>query len=98
MRADSRDEQIEKLQKAVESMQKVIEEQNKKIEEIEKAQTKAPPPPRPPPAVAAEVTEPASPVEHRPAFNDQQVPAPRPGDLAVDPKCGASSRFPTQMC
>ena len=85
-RADSRDEQIEKLQKAVESMQKVIEEQNKKIEEIEKAQAKAPPPPTATPAAVAEATEPASPIEHRPAFNDQQVPAPRPGDLAVDPK------------
>ncbi|HVO25681.1 MAG TPA: DcaP family trimeric outer membrane transporter [Candidatus Margulisiibacteriota bacterium] len=85
-RADSQQEEIEQLKKTLQQMQKTIDEQNKKIQEIEKKQAAAPPPATAAPAAAAEVTEPASPIEHRPALNDQQVPAPRPGDLAVDPK------------
>jgi hypothetical protein len=85
-RAESQQEEIDQLKKALKQMQKTIDEQNKKIQEIEKAQAKAPPTPAAVAKPAEEVTEPESPIAHRPALNDQQVPAPRPGDFAVDPK------------
>ena len=93
-RADSRDEEIEKLKKAVESMQKTIEQQNQKIQEIEKAQAKAPPPPPAVPETAAEIAGATSPVTERGAFNDQQQAAPRPDDLTLDPKYRGFTRIP----
>jgi len=84
-RAESPQEELMKLKKSVESMQKTIDEQDKKIQEIEKAQAQAPPPAMSP-AAAAEVTQPASPVTHRPALNDEQEPAPRPDDLTLEPE------------
>ncbi len=88
VRADSRDDEIEKLKKAVESMQKTIEQQNQKIQEIEKAQGKTTLE-----AIMAQISPEAveppaatSPVTERDSFNDQQEAAPRPGDLTLDPK------------
>ena len=94
-RADSRDDEIEKLKKAVESMQKTIEQQNKKIEQIEKGQAAAPPAAAQPPAAAeAEVTSPASPVTERGSLKDEQQAAPRPDDLTLDPKYRGFARIP----
>jgi len=94
-RADSRDDEIEKLKKAVESMQKVIEQQNKKIEEIEKTQAKAPPPPAPAvPETAAEITGATSPVTERSSLKDEQQAAPRPDDLTLDPNYRGFTRIP----
>jgi outer membrane DcaP-like protein len=96
-RAESRDEEIEKLKKSLEQMQKTINEQNKKIQqieseqnkkiqELEKAQAQA--------VTAPEVAGPVSPVTPRDAFNDQQQAAPRPDDLTLDPKYRGFTRIP----
>lgn len=93
-RADSRDDEIEKLKKAVESMQKTIDQQNKKIDEIEKAQAKAPPSPAPAAEAAVETAGATSPVKERGSLNDQQQAAPRPDDLTLDPQYRGFARIP----
>jgi hypothetical protein len=85
-RAESQQEELRRLRQAVESMQKTVDEQKRKIHEIEEAQGMTPAVPPPATAPLADTTEPASPVTHRPALSDEQIPAPRPGNLAVDPK------------
>jgi hypothetical protein len=89
-RADSQQQEIDKLKKSLEQMQKTIDEQNKKIEEIEKAQAKAPPPSE----VAPEITGPASQVTERGTLKDEQQAAPRPDDLTLDPKYRGFIRIP----
>ena len=89
-RADSQQEEIDKLKKSLKQMQKTIDEQNKKIEEIEKAQAKAPPPPPPTPELAGA----ASAVTERGSLKDEQQAAPRPDDLTLDPKYRGFTRIP----
>ena len=89
-RADSQQDELQKLKKSLEQMQKTIDEQNKKIEEIEKTQAQAPPPPQ----VAPEITGPASPVTERGTLKGEQQAAPRPDDLTLDPKYRGFIRIP----
>jgi len=95
-RAESRDDELEKLKKAVESMQTTIDQQNKKIREIEAAQSKPPPSPAAAPLAAAppDTAGTVSPVTARGSFNDQQQAAPRPDDLTLDPKYRGFARIP----
>jgi hypothetical protein len=85
-RAESQQDQLRKLRQAVESMQKTIDAQSRKIRAIEEAQGTTPAVPSATTAPVADTTEPASPVTHRPALGDEQIAAPRPADLAIDPK------------
>jgi hypothetical protein len=83
--AESREEELNKLEKTVESLQKAIEVLNEKIEGVERARAQAAAAPPPAPVPVAEAAGPASPVRHRPAFCDQQEAAPRADDLTLDP-------------
>ncbi len=90
-RAESQQQEIDKLKKSLEQMQKTIDEQNKKIQEIEQKQAETA-------EAAAQATKPetgpASQVEPRGAFNDQQQAAPRPDALTLDPKYRGFIRIP----
>lgn len=78
-RADSEQDELERLGESVESLQRTVDEQNERIERLERSRVEAAAPP-----VAGE-PGPGSPVTHRPALADQQEPAPRPDESTLDP-------------
>jgi hypothetical protein len=84
--ADSQEEELKRLTETVESLQKIVGEQKKRIENLEKSRRQALPPQSTESPAVAGGAERTSPVTHRPAFADQQEPAPRPYDLTLEPE------------
>lgn len=78
-RAESQEEELRRLRETVESLQKTVDEQSGRIETLEKSRAR-------PPTATADDGERTSPVTQRPAFADEQEPAPRLDDLTLDPQ------------
>lgn len=88
--------EVQQLKATVEALQKTVEQLNARIATLEQERAAAPAPQVEPapapqaqqaPKAAAGVPEgAASPVTLRESFNSEQLAAPRPGDLTLDPK------------